>query len=383
MKKYDVIVIGGGIIGGAITYQLSKYNLKIAVLEKNPILAGETSAANSGVLHGGFDPEPHKIEARLNVEGVKIWKEQIFKHLIFNRAKLDTLVLAFNDEELKELKKLYDRGLENNVPKEFMKIISMNEIISREPHVNKEVKSGLVYNDSWAIDPIGATKAFFGVAKQNGVEIHKNSKVTKIKYENDLFSIQINDKDFLQAKVVINAAGHYSDEIAKIAGYPDFKLTTRRGEYRILSNSELSKVNSILFMVPTIHGKGVVVAPMLDGRVMTGPSAEDGVEKNDTRLITREKFEFIERIGKKLIPSLDFERTELTFSGSRAIDIATNDFIINSAKENINFINAAGMQSPAIAAAPAIALEIEKLVKKTKLKLEHKKDFNPNYEVIF
>jgi len=107
----------------------------------------------------------------------------------------------------------------------------------------------------------------------------------------------------------------------------DFSLRTRRGQYRILEKTERYMINDhILFMVPTIHGKGVIVAPMLDGHVLVGPSAEEGIAKEDTRLITMEKFEEVATIAKKIIPGLRTERTCFVFSGSRSICVETDDF---------------------------------------------------------
>ena len=384
-KKYDVVIIGGGIIGGSIAYELSKYDLKTVVLERNPVFADETTKGNSGVIHGGFDPEPHKVEAKLNVLGNELWRTKIFNDLIFPRAQVDSLVIAFNDEEMNHVKMLYERGLQNGVLEEHMAILSRTEVLNREPNLNPDVQGALVCTSSWAIDPVKATYAFLGAAEQSGTELKNNSEVTKIVFNEKTkeFKITLKNDEELIASVVINAAGHYADVIAEKAGYPDFKQTTRRGEYRLLSRSENHIVNSICFMVPTIHGKGVVVAPMLDGRIMVGPTAEEGVAKEDTRLVTREKFDYIGQIGNRIIPNLRLDKTEITLAGSRPIDIETNDFIIRPATNNRQFINAAGMQSPAIASAPAIAIEIAKLVANTGLKLNPNPQYNPKYHVRF
>lgn len=383
VKKYDVVIIGGGIIGSVIAYQLSKFELKTGLLEKNPVFADETSKGNSGVIHGGFDPEPHKIEAKLNVLGNKMWREEIFKHLEFPRAQVDSLIIAFNEEEMKHVHMLYDRGIQNGVLASDMKILNKEELIAKEPNVNKEAVGALLCTSSWAIDPVQASLSFLAVAKNNGVELSKNSCVTNIKFVNNEFEIEINNNEKIYAKNIINAAGHYADKIAELAGYPDFKQTTRRGEYRILDRSLNGMVKSICFMVPTVHGKGVVVAPMLDGHVLVGPTAEEGIAKEDTRLVTREKFEYIGNIGKKIIPSLDLDRTIMTLAGSRPIDIKTNDFVLNYAKNNNRFINAAGMQSPAISSAPAIAVYIQKLLEKNGTVLTPKNNFKPDYKIFF
>ncbi|NQZ65738.1 MAG: type 2 glycerol-3-phosphate oxidase [Mycoplasmatales bacterium] len=383
MNKNDVVIIGGGIIGGAISYQLARYDLKILVLERNPLLADETSKGNSGAIHGGFDPDPGKLEAKLNVKGNRLWREEIFKHLEFPRIQADSLILAFNDDEINHVKMLYERGITNKVPRKFLKILSKEEVLKKEPNINPEVKGALLCTSSWAIEPVKATLAFFGCSEKNGVKIRKNSNVTNINKIDDGFEITINDEEKVFAKNIINAAGHYADVVAKMAGLGDFTLTTRRGEYRILSRSERGIVNSICFMVPTIHGKGVIVAPMLDGRIMVGPTAEEGIPKEETRLVTREKYKYIGKIGTKIIPKLNIDKTEIILAGSRPIDLETNDFIIRYANENNHFINAAGTQSPALASAPAIALEIEKLLSKNGTKLKLKSNFDPNFKVMW
>lgn len=381
-KIYDVVIIGGGIIGSIIAYELSQYNLKIKLLEKNPVFADETSRGNSGAIHGGFDPEPHKIEAKLNVLGNKLWREHIFEKIKFPRAKIDSLILAFSDEEMKHVKMLYDRGLQNGVLASDMEILNREEVLKKEPNINPNVYGALLCTSSWAIDTVKASLAFLAVAKNNGVELAKNSEVTSINYGVDnIFDIEINNNDHIYSKNIINAAGHYADKVAELAGYGDFKQTTRRGEYRILDRSLKGIVNSICFMVPTIHGKGIIVSPMLDGHILVGPTAEDGVSKEDTRLATREKYNYIGDIGKKIIPSLDMSKTIMTLAGSRPIDIETNDFVIRYANKNKNFINAAGMQSPAIAAAPAIAIEISKLLNNNGTLLIKKPDFKEEYEL--
>ena len=382
-KIYDVTIIGGGIIGGAIAYELSQYKLDTLLLEKNPLFADETSKANSGAIHGGFDPEPHKIEAKLNVLGNELWRTKIFKDLEFPRAQVDSLILAFNKEEMEHVHMLYERGLINKVPKEFLRVITREEVLEKEPNVNPNVVGALLCTSSWAIDPVRATYAFMGASEQNGTNLRRNAQVVDIKYIDDIFEITLKNGEKIYSKIIINAAGHYADVLAKIAGYGDFEQTTRRGEYRILARSEAGVVNSICFKVPTIHGKGIIVAPMLDGRILVGPTAQEGVPKEETRLVTKEKFDLIGKIGMEIIPTIRLEKTEMTLAGSRPIDIETNDFVIRSAKENKKWINAAGMQSPAIASAPAIAIEIAKLVEQAGVNFEKNPNYNPKFKVKF
>ncbi|MGY6171814.1 type 2 glycerol-3-phosphate oxidase [Candidatus Mycoplasma pogonae] len=366
-EKYDVVIIGGGIIGASIAYELSNKNLKILLLEKNSVFGGETTTGNSGVIHCGFDADTHKLEAHLNVVGNTMWQKQIFPKFKFPRQKVDSLVIAFNKKEMDHVHKLYQRGLDNGVKAQHLKILTHAELLKKEPNVNPKAMGALMCSNSYAIDPVAATNEFIAKAIKRGVTALTNAKVVSIaKQEKNLFQIHYGDKPYKAlTKVIVNAAGHYADEIAAMAGYPDFKQTTKRGEYRYLDRSVNGIVNSICFMVPTLHGKGVIVAPTLAGFVLVGPTAEDGVAKADARLVTKKKFDLIGHIGTKIIPSLPMERTVMTVAGSRPIDIATNDFVIQSAHADKNFVNAAGMQSPGLSAAPAIAKAIYQLLKAT------------------
>jgi glycerol-3-phosphate dehydrogenase len=167
-----------------------------------------------------------------------------------------------------------------------------------------------------------------------------------------------------RATFIINAAGHYADVMAGMINDQDFSLRTRRGQYRVIEKTERYMINDhILFMVPTIHGKGVIVAPMLDGHVLVGPTAEEGIAKEDTRLITMEKFEEVATIAKKIIPGLRTERTCFVFSGSRSICVETDDFWIAASSKDKRFINVAGIASPGLSSAPAVAHEAVALIK--------------------
>ncbi|QZE12470.1 type 2 glycerol-3-phosphate oxidase [Mycoplasma sp. Ms02] len=380
MKKYDVAIVGAGIIGASIAYELARYDLDVIVLEKNPKVANETSLGNTGLIHGGFDPEPHKLEARLNLDGNRKWQNDWFKHLKFPRVKIDSLILAFDDgQEMEHIHMLYERGLTNKLDPKDMQILNREQILAKEPNVNPEVVGGLLCTSSVAIHPVEATKALLGASKQNGTDLKVNSAVTKITKEDGIFKLEINNgSEYVYARKIVNAAGHYADVLANENGFDDFKQTTRRGEYRVLDNYDPKLVSSVLFKVPTIHGKGVVVAPTLDGKYIVGPTAEEGVLKEDTRLVTREKYDYIGKIGTQIVPSIKLDRTIMTISGSRPIDIETNDFVIRKSKNDPDFVLAAGMQSPGLSSAPSIAEDIVELLE---LELKPRENFNPDYEI--
>jgi len=365
---FDVIIIGGGVIGAAAARELSKYDLQIAIIESNLQVAQETSAGNSGVIHGGFDPTPGTVNARLNLLGKHIYEDEWFKELSFPHKKIDSLVLAFNDVEKKELEKLYDQGIANGLKADELEILSREQCFALEPNLNATVVAALLCKSSYSVDPVSLTNKLVESALLNGARLFLGNRVKSITKVGEEFSVEtINHHSQVRnyrARFIINAAGHYADVVARMINDKDFSLRTRRGQYRILEKTERHMINDhILFMVPTIHGKGVIVAPMLDGHVLVGPTAEEGVAKEDTRLVSVQKFEEVAIIAKKIIPDLRTERTCFVFSGSRSICVETDDFWIAASSKDKRFINIAGIASPGLSSAPAVAQEAVALIR--------------------
>ncbi|KAI92626.1 type 2 glycerol-3-phosphate oxidase [Spiroplasma melliferum] len=378
---YDVCIIGGGVIGAAISRELSRYQLKTITIEKNKKVAMETSAGNSGVIHGGFDPTPGKLTAKLNIEGHKLY-QTIFKELNIPHQQVNSLVIAFTAEEQEHLQMLYERGITNHVNPKDLRLIDQAEVKTLEPNISNQVLSALLCTSSWVVDPVILTKSFFSNSIKNHQELVLDHLVTNIKYHPEQSHFEITSLHHNQtityfAKYLINAAGHYCDILAAQAGYPDYELVTKRGEYRVLEKSEGNLVNNIIFMVPTIHGKGVIVAPMLDGHLLVGPTAEDNVPKAETRLVTTAMYEKIGQIGVKIIPNLKMEKTCQTFAGSRPIEPLSKDFYLKPAHDNPKFINVAGTKSPGLSSAPAIAKYICHLLSDAGCQLVKNPDFDP------
>ncbi|MBW3059104.1 type 2 glycerol-3-phosphate oxidase [Spiroplasma poulsonii] len=361
MKKstYDVCIIGGGVIGAAISRELSRYQLTTITIEKNKKVAMETSAGNSGVIHGGFDPTPGKLTAKLNIEGHHLY-QTIFKEITIHYQQVNSLVIAFNDEEQKHLEMLYERGITNNVDPKHLRLINQAEVHTLEPNLSPDVQGALLCTSSYVVDPVVLTQSLFSNSIKNKQHLKLDHMVTNIKYHADQNHFEITtlhqeQKVTYFAKYLINAAGHYCDILAAKAGYPDYELVTKRGEYRVLEKSEGNLVKNIIFMVPTIHGKGVIVTPTLNGHLLVGPTAEDNIPKAETRLVTPAMYEKIGQIGTKIVPNLKMEKTCQTFAGSRPIEPLSKDFYLKPAHDNPRFINVAGTKSPGLSSAPAIA----------------------------
>jgi glycerol-3-phosphate dehydrogenase len=363
---FDAVIIGAGVIGAAIARELSKHKLKVALLERNTQVAQETSAGNSGVIHGGFDPTPGTLKATLNVLGRKIYEEEWFQELKFPHKKIDSLVLAFDEREKEDLHLLRKQGLANGLESHQLKILDVQECFALEPNLNPSVVAALLCRCSYIVDPVSLTESLVADILSNGGALFLGNSVRAIRKEPDQFFIEAATslgEAAYQATFVVNAAGHYADVVAAMIDDRSFSLKARRGQYRILEKTERHVINShVIFMVPTIHGKGVIVAPMLDGHLLVGPTAEEGIAKEDTRLVTIEKFEEIGLIGRKIIPSLRVEKTCGVVAGSRSIGLQTNDFIIEPSLRDRRFIHVAAISSPGLSAAPAIARKVVELI---------------------
>lgn len=372
---FDVAIIGAGIAGSAIARQLSKYDLKTVVLEKGVEVCQGTTKANSAIVHGGFDAKEGTLKAKLNVLGCKMYPS-ICKELSVEYKNNGSLVLAFNENDMEHIHELYERGLKNGASD--IEIINGEKVKEIEPNVSEDVVGALWCKSSGIVCPFNLNIAFMENAITNGVELRLESEVLDIKkIEDDYFQIKTN-KEIIKSKYVINAAGVYSDKINNLIGGSEFHIIPRKGEYKILDKSEGYKASHTLFTCPTEKGKGVLVTKTVHGNLLVGPNAQV-VEKDD---ITTSKSGLKEIMngGRKSVPNIDFSKTITSFAGVRATP-NTGDFMIFKSRVAKGFINVAGIESPGLASAPAIALYVEDLLKdlihEDNKELNVNKNFNP------
>ncbi|MGL5151408.1 MAG: NAD(P)/FAD-dependent oxidoreductase, partial [Clostridium sp.] len=367
---YDILIIGAGVIGASIARELSKYKLKICVLEKNYDIANGTSKANSGIIHAGFDAEPNTLKGKLNVIGNFMF-DALQKELNFPFRRNGSLVLGFSDEDKHTLLSLIKRGMDNSVPN--LQLLDQNEIIRLEPNVNPLVKYALYAPTAGILSPYEFTIALCENAWENGVEFKLNSKVTSISSKNSYFEVQCNDISY-SSKIIINAAGVYSDEINNMISNNKFTITGRKGEYILLDKKSGILVTSTLFRTPTKYGKGVLVTQTVDGNLLVGPTAIDVDNKDDTSTSKDGLNELVNK-GKEILRDFPDKNIISAFAGIRANN-STGDFIIEEASDVKNFFNVLGIDSPGLTAAPAIALLIKDLLS-DKILLENKDNFLP------
>lgn len=380
VKSADVVVIGGGIVGTAILRELSKYDLKCVLVEKEPDVALGTTKANSAILHAGFDAPTGSLKAITNVRGNKLYHE-LEKELDLDIKWTGSLVVATTDEEMETLQELMKRGHANGV--EGLQILSKEEVLEQEPNLTT-VKGALWAPSAGVCWPFGAAIAFAECAVQNGAEVIRDCRVLGfVKEEGKIVGVETS-KGTIAAKYVVNAAGVYADEVAKLAGDDTFTITPRKGEYILFDKTACSSlVYGVVFPTPTKKSKGILVCTTTHGNTFIGPNANEMDSKEDLA-VTAEGMNEIMTSARKLIPNLPMGAAITQFAGLRAVS-STGDFILGASDKVENLYNAAGMQSPGLTAAPAvgemIAAEIARVsgaAKKADFKaaLPKKKVFN-------
>ncbi len=366
---YDIAIIGGGVVGCAAAYELSRYKLRTLLLEAANDIADVTTKANSAIIHAGYDPEPGTAMARLNVEGAAL-AEEICKKLDVPYNKCGAFVLAFDEADLAHVQKLYEQGVANGVP--GIAVISGEEAKRMEPNLSDKVIGALYAPSSAIISPWEYALAMAETAVRNGVDIRTSSRVTAIKKVENQFEIQTSSGNY-RAKYIINAAGVHSAEVHELIGEKEFEIHPVRGQYFLLDKSEGSRVTRTIFQCPTAAGKGVLVSPTVHGNLIVGPDAEP-VSDGDDVSTTAEGLEYVKLMSQKSVPSTSFRDNIRNFSGIRS-QSDRSDFIIEESHSVKNFFNLAGIKSPGLSAAPAIAKEAVKLLTGAGLELTEKSSF--------
>ena len=353
---YDVAIIGGGVIGCSIARELARLSLHTVLLEKAPDVAMGTSKANSGIVHGGYDCKPGTNKARFNVLGNAMF-DTLRRELDFPFQRNGAWVVASDAQDIPHLEKLLEQGVRNGV--EGLSILGRDEILRREPNVNHTVIAALDVPSSGIVSPYEMTIAYAENAAENGVTFRLNFAVETVEKADGVFRIT-GAGETLSARILINAAGLYADEINNRLSAHPFTITPRRGEYFLLDKTEGNLVSRTLFQLPSKAGKGVLVTPTADGNLLVGPTSHD-IDDKELTATTREGLR--EVLDKALlnVERIPMNKVITSFAGLRA-ENNTDDFIIGPSPDVENLINAAGIASPGLSSAPAIAVYVRNLV---------------------
>ncbi len=369
---YDVAIIGAGVAGASIARVMSAYNVKVALLEKSADVGFGVSKANSGIIHAGFHHKPVSLKARLEIKG-NLMFEKLQYELGFPFKRVGILVVAFSYEEMKTIEHLYDQGVENNVPN--IEICSAERMKYLEPKINPDVVGGLYAPTGGIIEPYRFVFALTESAVKNGVSLHTNFKVASAENNDEIYTIVSEKKETIKSRFVVNSAGLYADEVSRIFGAEDFKITPRKGEEYLLDRNAECFPNHVLFPVPAKNSKGILVIPTAEGTTMIGPSAQIVDDKTDADTNT-ENLEKVFKSAKHIVTSVSKHDIITSFAGSRPA-MEGNDFYIEMSKKASNFLQVAGIQSPGLTASPAIGEYAKDILKHAGLILTEKTDYDP------
>ncbi|MDD3243281.1 MAG: NAD(P)/FAD-dependent oxidoreductase, partial [Eubacteriales bacterium] len=285
---------------------------------------------------------------------------------------LGTYVVAFSEEERAVLEELLERGKANGVP--GLKIISGQEMRAIEPGINPDTVAALYAPTGSICCPYELTMALCENAVVNGVQLRRNWKVASLTRREGGFTLRSVAGEEVEARFVVNAAGLYADEINDMAGGEHFDIVPRRGEYMMLDRSVGDVVHNVIFQTPSKMGKGILVAPTVDGNVYAGPTAQDIEDKTDTDT-TPEGIAQLRQFSRKSVPNLPLNKVITAFSGLRAQIKGLHDFIIREEAGVPGFVNAAGICSPGLSSAPAVGERVAELLKAAGLDICPKADF--------
>ena len=363
---YDVLIIGCGITGAAAAFQLSRYRLRIAVLERENDVANGTTKANSAILHAGYDPEPGTLMARLNVRGAALAGE-LCASLDVPYRQCGSMVAAFSPEEEDTLQTLLERGRENGVP--GLRLITGERARAMDPALSPDVTAALYAPTAAICSPWEYCLALAETAVRNGADLRLETAVTGLERQEDGWLVHTDRGDF-RSRYVINAAGVSAQSIHEMAAPGSFTIHPSRGQYYLLDKSEGDRVGHVIFQCPGPSGKGVLVAPTVHGNLIVGPNAEP-VPGEDVGT-TADGLGYVRTTALKSVPSIGFRDSIRNFAGVRAAS-DRGDFIIELAAPG--FLDLAGICSPGLTAAPAIAEYAAELLERDGLELEEKPDF--------
>lgn len=366
MKKYDIAIIGAGVSGTAIARELSRYQTKICVLEREEDVCCGTSKANSAIIHAGYDAEPGSLKAKLNLRGNQIM-DQLAKDLDFPFKRNGSLVLCLDEKDLPNLQKLYERGITNGV--KGLQILNKEEVRAMETNISNQVIAALYAPTGGIVCPFHMTIAFAENACANGTVFHFNTEVKNITRRQNIWKIETTKGTF-EAGCIINAAGVYADKLHNMVSQKKIHITPRKGEYCLLDKTAGTHVSHTVFTLPGKLGKGVLVTPTVHGNLLIGPTAAD-IEDKEGVNTTREGLDEVLQKSAASVKNIPARQVITSFAGLRAHEDG-DDFIIGETEKD--FIDCAGIESPGLSSAPAIGEMVAELLKE-KYNLKEKEDF--------
>lgn len=372
-ETFDIAIVGAGITGCAIARQLARFELSICVVEAANDIALGASKANGGLVHAGYDPAPGTLKAQVNARGCELygtWAQE----LGFLLCRTGSMVLGFNDEDRTHLEQLQRNGHVNGVPE--LSIVGPDRIHELEPRASDDATCALWCPSTGFVDPFEVAIAALENAVANGVTFMRSASVEAIEVADsgdDARFTLATPAGNVRCRYLINAAGNGAADISHMAGAEEFQMVWRQGNIVVLDKEP--RVLMPLYPVPTPVSKGVIVTGTVHGNtVITATAAVR--ESGDTQTYASDVDALLSG-ARKLVPDLDTRRVVRAFAGGRPVIQGTNDFFIGQSAVVPVLFQAAGIQSPGVASAPAIAERMELVMRKAGVELHERADWNP------
>ncbi|MGI6226106.1 MAG: L-2-hydroxyglutarate oxidase LhgO [Spirochaetes bacterium ADurb.Bin315] len=373
MLKADVLVIGAGAVGCSITRELTKFNLSVITVDKNPDVGGLASKSNSAIIHTGYDASPGSLESELVVAANPMY-DKIAADLDVPFSRIGAILPAITDEQFEMLPMLKEKAFRNRVYD--IEYLSKEQIRKMEPNITDEVKGGLYIPRESIIDPFLLVVAYAENAVRNGATFLLNTEVTGIETKDGKVIGAHTSQGFIEATYIINATGLYCDQVASFVGKNDYFVNPRKGQFYILDKNTDCKVNHIVLPIPTKLTKGKLMCPTIHGNMLIGPTAEDGKDKCDAST-TREGLDSIMVDVRKLIPGVNFRDAITQFAGLRP-NRNPEGLHIDSYDDLKNYINISGVRSTGLTGSAAIGTYVVQLLMRLGLNAEPNWDFDPS-----
>ena len=365
---YDAVIVGAGVSGASTAWQLSHYDLKVALVERWADVGFGVSKANSGIIHGGFHHSAKKtLKARLEILG-NLMFDKLQYELDFPFHRNGILVVAFSDEQMATVRKLYQQGVENGVRN--LEMCGRDRLLELEPKLNPEVVGGFHAPNGGTIEPYRYVFSLVESARRNGCDLFCNFEVVAGERKNNLWTLTAADGRTIKARYVVNAAGLFADRVSSVCGAEEVKIHARKGEEYLLDRNSQARPEKVIFPVPSRESKGILVIPTAEGTTMIGPTADPAEDKLDTTT-SADNMQRIVTLVSRMVNGVSTRDVITSFAGLRPV-LDSEDFYIDLSQKVPHFVQVAGIQSPGLTASPAIGEYVKDLLKKDGLELVEK-----------
>lgn len=366
---YDVAVVGAGVIGAAVARELSRFDLRVALIEASSDVGAGTSKANTAILHTGFDATPGTMEARLVARGHELLSSYA-EEVGIPVERTGALMVAWDEDQVRSLSRFRQNAAANGYDR--ARIVPPLDLYRKEPELAPGALAALEIPDESIICAFTPPLAFATQAVRNGVDLYLDTTVESVgKDEAGMHVLRCGDREFA-CDHLVNSAGLYSDAIDRMLGYERFRITPRRGELIVFDKLARPLVSHVILPVPTEISKGVLIAPTVYGNVLVGPTAEDIDDKED-RASTSDGIAYLMDKGRRILPRLVDEEVTAVYTGLRAAS-QRSDYQIHI-DHGQRYVCLGGVRSTGLTASMAIAEHTVAELGEAGLKLKEKEYF--------